>query len=262
MLPIAILTRPDGRNAPLERGLHDAGWQTLALPALEIQPLPADAAGPPLPQDHDLVVFVSGNAARLYLAQLHAAGMPDWPGGTLAATVGPASARAFRACPGVGPDAAVLYPPPEAAAHDSEALWQVLRARGALPRRVLLVRGTSGRDWLGDQLEAAGVQVARHAVYRRLPALWPASAVRQLREWAGQGRPATWLLTSGEGIDAVRAQVDAAGIAAWWRASRFVVTHPSLVPRLGLAGSGQGPAPMVKICLPADEAILAAFVAA
>lgn len=262
MPPIAILTRPDGRNAPLERGLQHAGWQTLALPALEIQPLSVDAAGPPLPQDYDLVVFVSGNAARLYLAQLHAAGMPHWPSGTPAATVGPASARAFRACPGVGPDTTVLYPPPEAPAHDSEALWQVLRARGALPRRVLLVRGTSGRDWLGDQLGAAGVHVARHAVYRRLPAQWPAAAVRQLHEWAEQGRSATWLLTSGEGIDAVRAQVQAAGIEAWWQVSRFVITHPSLAPRLGLAGSGQGPVPMVKICLPADEAILAAFVAA
>src|SRR5690606_42071744 len=98
MPPIAILTRPDGRNAPLERGLQHAGWQTLALPALEIQPLSVDAAGPPLPQDYDLVVIVSGHAARLYRGQLHAAGRPHWPSGKPGGSVAPPSDRAFRAC--------------------------------------------------------------------------------------------------------------------------------------------------------------------
>src|SRR3546814_5124008 len=86
MSRIAILTRPDGRNETLARALRAAGWQALELPALEIQPLPVQPAQLPLPQDHDLVVFVSGNAARLYIAQLRdVAGQAAWPPATAAA---------------------------------------------------------------------------------------------------------------------------------------------------------------------------------
>jgi len=263
MSRIAILTRPDGRNDALAVPLRALGWQVLELPALEIQPLPAQAAQLPLPQHYDLVVFVSGNAARLYLQQLQSvAGQASWPTATPAATVGPASARALRELPGFGADATVLCPPPEAPTHDSEALWAVLTARGPLPRRVLLVRGTQGRDWLAEQLENAGAQVLRHAVYRRQPAPWPAAAVPCLRQWAGQGASATWLLTSGEGLAAVQAQVRQHGLQAWWSASRCIVTHPALARRLRQDADGDLPTPMVQICLPLDEAILAAFVAA
>ncbi|MBV7482471.1 uroporphyrinogen-III synthase [Bordetella sp. BOR01] len=260
---IAILTRPDGRNDALARPLRTAGWQVLNLPALDIQPLFVPAEQLPLPQDYDLVIFVSGNAARLYMAQLHdVAGQATWPATTAAATVGPASARALRELPGFGADTTVLCPPPEAATHDSEALWAVLRTRGALPARVLLVRGTQGRDWLADQLTAAGTQVVRHAAYRRQPAPWPAAAVRQLHEWARQDARPAWLLTSGEGLAAVQAQVRQQGLQAWWRGCRYIVTHPALARRLQHDAGGNAPAPMVQICLPADEAILAAFVAA
>jgi len=262
MSRVAILTRPDGRNEALAHALRTAGWQVLELPALEILPLPAQAAQLPLPHDHDLVIFVSGNAARLYMAQLRqVAGLAAWPAGTAVATVGPASARALRELPGFGADTTVLCPPPEAPTHDSEALWAVLRARGPLPRRVLLVRGTQGRDWLAEQLEAAGAQVLRHAAYRRQPASWSAAAVLRLHDWARQGAQPTWLLTSGEGMAAVQAQVRRHGLQAWWHASRYIVTHPVLARRLQQDAGGDSPAPMVKICLPVDEAILAAFVA-
>ncbi|HYG43181.1 MAG TPA: uroporphyrinogen-III synthase [Bordetella sp.] len=260
---IAILTRPDGRNEALAHPLRTAGWQVLELPALEIQPMPVQAGLLPLPQDYDLVVFVSGNAARLYMAQLRdVAGQATWPATTPAATVGPASARALRELPGFGADTTVLCPPPEALTHDSEALWAVLRTRGEMPGRVLLVRGTQGRDWLSDQLAAAGAQVVRHAAYRRQPASWPAEAVQQLHEWARLGMRPTWLLTSGEGLAAVQAHIGQHGLQAWWRDCPCIVTHPALAQRLLHDAGGDPPARVVQICLPADEAILAAFVAA
>ncbi|WP_050849460.1 uroporphyrinogen-III synthase, partial [Bordetella pertussis] len=172
MSQIAILTRPQGRNGALAQRLHDAGWQTLCLPALRIEPLPPENGVVPLPRDYDLVVFVSGNAARLYLEQLRERGELPWPAGAVAATVGPASARALLDSGQFGADTTVLHPAETAPTHDSEALWALLRARPALPRRALLVRGTQGRDWLADRLVAAGVEVSRHAVYRRRPAPW------------------------------------------------------------------------------------------
>ncbi|MGB3433586.1 uroporphyrinogen-III synthase [Achromobacter sp.] len=260
---VAILTRPDGRNEALAGRLLGAGWTPCILPALEIQALPAAAGGPPRPSDYDMVVFVSGNAARLYLEQwAQADGPVPWPAGVIAATVGPASAQALRQSACFGANTTVLHPPESAPSHDSEALWQVLQGLAQRPRRVLLVRGTQGRDWLGDQLEAHGAAVTRHAAYLRRPASWDADQLASLRCWAGADVPATWLITSGEGADALRTGLDAAGLADWWARCRFVLTHPSLERRVPQACHEAGVPPMVKICLPNDESIFQAFVAA
>lgn len=260
---VAILTRPAGRNEALAGRLTDAGWSACILPALEIHPLFVAAADLPRPADFDMVVFVSGNAARQYLEQLaRADGLAVWPEGVIAATVGPASAHALRESPVFGANTTVLHPGDDAPSHDSEALWDVLCGLPQLPGRVLLVRGTQGRDWLGDTLQQHGVAVTRHAAYLRRPAVWDAEASAALRRWADAGVYATWLITSGEGADAVRAAVDGARLASWWQGCRFVLTHPSLARRVPPGCHDTGVSGMVKICLPNDESIFQAFVAA
>lgn len=216
-----------------------------------------------MPEDYDMVVFVSGNAARLYLDQLtRARGGFSWPPAVIAATVGPASAQGLRELPGFGANTTVLHPPADAPSHDSEALWAVLQGLPALPARTLLVRGTQGRDWLGDTLAAQGVRVARHAAYDRQPAVWEAQSLAPLKRRAEAGLPATWLITSGEGADAALANLRAAGLQAWWEGCGFVLTHPSLARRVGRPGHDESGAAMVKICLPNDDSIFQAFVAA
>ena len=260
---VAVLTRPEGRNEALAGRLASAGWAARILPALEIHSLDVPAAQLPRPADFDMVVFVSGNAAKQYLGQLAAAhGAAPWPDGVIAATVGPASAQALRELAAFGANTTVLHPGDDAPSHDSEALWAVLGRLPALPGRVLLVRGTQGRDWLGDQLQAHGAAVTRHAAYLRRPASWNADQLACLRRWAEAGVPATWLITSGEGADALRAGLDVAGLAEWWARCRFVLTHPSLERRVPQACHEGGARPMVKICLPNDESIFQAFVAA
>jgi len=261
MSPLAVLTRPAGRNEALAGKLSAAGWQVLALPALVLEPL-SDAGPPPAPRDFDLVVFVSGNAARLYLDQID---LPDgWPAGTTAATVGITSAQALLEHPYFSGRGHVLHPPADAPNHDSEALWQVLSRQGPLPRRVLLVRGETGRDWLADRLTEAGALVQRHALYRRQAVRWPQEAVRQLRRLAQDpaAPPTVWLLTSTAGIDAVAAAARQAGLFDWWLRGRFVATHPRLSQHLLAVAQGAGQTPMVKSCMPADEAIFEAITAA
>lgn len=203
---VAVLTRPAGRNEALADRLRAAGWTPCVLPALAIHALPVAADDLPRPADHDMVVFVSGNAARQYLDQLARIGAcTAWPRQVVVATVGPASAAGLREMPGFGANTTVLHPGDEAASHDSEALWEVLRGLPRLPARVLLVRGTQGRDWLGDKLAGHGVVVTRHAAYARSPAQWDESELSRLRRWAAEGVFPTWLITSGEGADAVRA---------------------------------------------------------
>ncbi|MDT4837363.1 Uroporphyrinogen-III synthase HemD [compost metagenome] len=260
---VAILTRPAGRNEALAARLREAGWLPCILPALEIRALPAASQMLPRPADYDMVVFVSGNAARQYLDQWTQADGPSaWPAGVIAATVGPASAQALRESDSFGANTTVLHPSESAPSHDSEALWDVLQGLPRLPARVLLVRGTQGRDWLGDKLEARGAAVTRHAAYQRHPAAWDAGQLERLRRWADAGLCATWLITSGEGADAVRARLDEAGLAAWWAGCGFVLTHPSLARRVPAACHDAGAPAMVKICLPNDESIFQAFVAA
>ncbi|KAK79477.1 uroporphyrinogen-III synthase [Bordetella holmesii CDC-H643-BH] len=256
---MAILTRPAGRNEALAARLRNAGWDVRLWPALLLDTLPAPAAGHPRPEDFDLVIFVSGNAARIYLGQVYPA-HGDWPAATMAATVGPSSARSLLSSGLFGANTTVLYPDKAAPTHDSEALWRVIRARAVMPRKVLLLRGTRGRDWLADQLRQAGAEVTVHAIYRRLPAQWDAAQLESVRLWAAQGRQVTWLMTSAEGIDAIGAQLTRAGLQTWWPQCRYVITHPVLRRCLPLAG--EGAAAMVKECMPADEAIFEAFAAA
>jgi uroporphyrinogen-III synthase len=260
---VAVLTRPAGRNEVLAGRLLGAGWSSCILPALEIHPLPIAAADLPRPSGYDMVVFVSGNAARQYLDQLvRVDGPAAWPADVIAATVGPASAQALHDLDCFGANTTVLHPGESAASHDSEALWRVLQDLPQLPARVLLVRGTQGRDWLGDKLEAHGVAVTRHAAYLRRPAHWSPAQLAELRRWADAGVSATWLITSGEGADAARAGLETAGLSDWWERCGFVLTHPSLARRVPQTGNGAACPAMVKICLPNDESIFQAFVAA
>ncbi|ARP87137.1 uroporphyrinogen-III synthase [Bordetella genomosp. 9] len=254
---VAVLTRPAGRNDDLSAALRAAGWDVCVWPALRIEPA-AQAGTVPLPAEFDLAVFVSGNAALHYLEQLERCGVDHWPSSCAAAAVGPATADRLRASGWLGKDCDVIHPPREAPRQDSEALWECLLARGPLPRRVLLVRGLGGRDWLAQRLLERGVQVQHHEVYRRVAAAWDADVRLRLGQWARADVRPTWLLTSGESIDAVAANVLPATSAQWWANCRFVVTHPRLAPRLAQA-IGRTPA-HVTVCAPADDALLHAFV--
>src|SRR3546814_9941416 len=53
------------------------------------------------------------------------------------------------------PPARILYPTDT---QDSEGLWRVLQPLLATFKRVLIVRGQSGREWLGDRFQQAGIQ--------------------------------------------------------------------------------------------------------
>src|SRR5690606_27938857 len=139
---------------------------------------------------------------------------------------------------------------------DSESLWQRLAPRLSGMTQALIVRGTTGRDWLGLRLEEAGLAVQRLALYERLPARWDAAQAATLAQALGQG-PATFLLTSAEGVDAVYANITRLGLQDAWDRSRFVVVHERIASRLQLTFkvAGMMSRPVVKICQPHDDAI-------
>jgi len=267
MMPAAtvVLCRPAGQNEALAERLRAGGREVVNLPALSL----TASTDEPLPSltDIDLVMFVSGNAARFFLdRRLREDPGAVWPAQVAAATVGPGSAAAVRAHPSFGDQAELVTPPACAAQFDSEALWNTLQARRQALRKVLIVRGTQGRDWLAARLREAGVDVRIHTAYRREPAPWTPEAVACLHALAARQAPAVWLLTSVEGVDALVAQIHAHGLEAWWLQGRFVVTHPRIaahVTQLWQAISathGEGDGTIVlQTCPAGDDAVVAAI---
>lgn len=255
-----ILTRPEGKNEQLAARLRDAGLEPLVLPALSLRALPAGERAFPLPAHYDLLVFVSGNAVRFYAAQLRGLSADAaWPPGLRVAAVGAATARAAQRA-GVDPGA-IIQPDPRDG-QDSEALWKQLSPRLGSLRRVLIVRGNRGREWLGARLEEAGLRVHRHAAYERRPAQWSAEQGRRLAAALEGGGPCICLLTSSEGVDAVYANLSRLGLENAWPSLRFLVVHERIAGRLqSVSGaSGKVGPRMVKICQPSDDAIFQALV--
>ncbi len=259
MSTTVVLTRPRGKNEALEAALAGRGLNVLTLPALIIEPCPgAVDAVLPRPGDYDLVVFVSGRAFQSYLALSSARGEPivRWPAATWAATVGAASAAALRRS-GIVPDGRILHPD-HASSQDSEALWTVLEPYLDDMKRILIVRGQAGREWLGERLEAAGKQVSRYSAYQRVPAEWSKAQTMALR---GDG-PVVFVATSAQGLDAILENVRRLGLHTVWEHAKFVVIHERIAKRLQSAMKAQdtNSRPAFRVCAPCDRAIVQAVV--
>ncbi len=264
---VAVLTRPSGQNDGVATRLVQKGWTVLDLPALRLTAV----AGPtPDPGDFDLVVFVSGNAVRMFLqaCRVERGDSWHWPLRVPAAVVGPASAAALRSHVAFGAHPEILQPPANSSYFDSEALWKRLSSLSQAPGKVLIVRGGSGADgsgrgWLAERFRAAGIPLAFHRAYARAPEPWSAAQVQTLRDLALAGVPSTWVLTSKEGVDAVSEQLASQELLPWWLGCRLLATHPRIAQHLISVVAARLPASpgpsMLQICSPQDDDILAAI---
>ncbi|MBC2771144.1 uroporphyrinogen-III synthase [Pusillimonas minor] len=159
--------------------------------------------------------------------------------------------------------AQVLAPPPEAS-HDSEGLWQALQPHLHAIQDALIVRGQTGRDWLGEQLVRAGINVVRHASYARLPADWTPAQVSQLAVIADQGLATVWLLTSVHGVDAIFDQLGRHQLLKLMANARFVAIHERIAQRLKsqiAVCDGPGAHPAVTLCATDNASMADALVA-
>jgi uroporphyrinogen III methyltransferase/synthase len=217
--PAVVVTRPLGQSAGLLALLARAGFESIEFPLIDIGPV-ADAAPlhaalgelyAPAPLGFALVVFVSPNAIDHAFAALSS----SWPLQIPIGVVGPGSVAAL-ARQGVTPPAYTVISPlvspapgatvtetPTDPRYDSEALYAAIEAHfgpdGLKDKRVLIVRGDGGREWLADALSAAGANVEKVAAYRRIV------PEPSMRDWERihalvAGEPHAWLLTSSEGV--------------------------------------------------------------
>ena len=170
-----LVTRPASQASEWVQQLRAAGLQAEALPLIDIEPASDVAAvasaWASLPEQA-MVIFVSPNAATCFFAAKPASSA--WPDALLAASPGPGTSKVLRDL-GV---AALVEPAADAPQFDSEALWQQISKRDWAGRRVLVVRGTSGRDWIAERLRERGAELSFVAAYGRMPPQW--SAPQQL----------------------------------------------------------------------------------
>ena len=148
----------------------------MLLPLLEISPLADHGAAArrrwPASTRYAMVAFVSPNAIDAAFAHI------DALAGRRGASRCWARAAAPRWRATASTDAnATIVSPRDPSRSDSENLLQALDLAALAGKRVLIVRGESGRELMADGLRAAGAEVTTVAAYRRsVPALTPALA--------------------------------------------------------------------------------------
>lgn len=239
-----VITRPRAQAQALVDSVAALGREAVLLPLLEIFPL-ADQSGLQgvlaAVADYALVAFVSPNAIDAAFAHLK-----RWPAGVALAVLGDTS-RACLARHGVDDSNATIFSPQDPLRSDSEHLLRAFDLAALAGRRVLIVRGETGRELMADGLRAAGALVTTVAAYRRrVPAMTPqlASTLRQLLE-----RQNDWIITSSEalrGLLGLVAQLDAGAFVAKMQQQHLIVPHARIaetasslgLTRLTLAGSG------------------------
>lgn len=231
-----LVTRPPQQAHAWVDALRAHGIDALALPLIDTtagaDPEPVDRAWADLAQ-WSALVFVSPNAVLHFFAR-RTPGTP-WPDRLLAAAPGPGTASELRSL-GIDPDC-IVEPAAGSERFDSESLWLQLQRHDWHGRRVLIVRGESGRDWLAGQLQHAGAAVDLLAAYRRAAAVLDPPLQAQLRTALAEPQRHLWFFSSSEAVQQlVRvARPDAQVLGR----SAAIATHPRIARSAREAGFGQ-----------------------
>ena len=244
-----VLTRPRQQAGEWGQRLADLGVDACGLPLIEIVPgdgREAQAAWLAL-ESAALAVFVSPNAVENFFE--HRPEPQAWPAKALAACVGPGSARALAAA-GV-PVELIVQPPADSSSLDSEHLWPQLAGRDWRGRKVLLLRGHGGRDWLAERLREQGALTSYFSVYRRSSPAFDPGELALFAQVLAAPREHVWLFSSAEGVEHLRGLAPAGHD---WSAARCICTHE----RIAAAASSLGLAHVV-LARPDAQAVARAF---
>ena len=244
--PCVIVTRPRGQATAWVQALADQGLQARSLPLIDIAPAPDPAAVHQAWERLawlDFVMFVSANAVEHFFAlrPAHA----HWPPGLRAGCTGPGTAAALRTC-GLSPQAIAQPAPGEPS--ESEALWRQLAGQPWGGRRVLVVRGEDGRDWLAQQFDRAGAKVEFLAAYQRCAPALDLPALQLLAAAVADPASHVWLFSSSEAVARLRAMAPGAD----WSVGRAVATHARIADAARAAGFAQ-----VRLAQPELQAVVA-----
>ena len=240
-----LVTRPAPEAQRWAQALQAHGIKAESLPLIEIAPLTDVSPLQAVWQDmrrYAAVMFVSANAVQHFMAQQPAGfALQAQAWGT-----GPGTQAALLAAG--WPADRIRCPQADAPRFDSEALWSLVHSEVLTwaGHEVLIVRGAdtagqlAGRDWLAQQIRAAGGAVDFVVAYTRGAPVWNAPQQALAREAASDG--SLWLLSSSQALEHLRAALPGQD----WRQARALATHPRIAQAARNAGFGE-----VRECRPA-----------
>jgi uroporphyrinogen-III synthase len=247
-----VITRPAAQAGPLAERIAALGREAVVFPLLDIRPLPdageLQAALAEL-ESFALVAFVSPNAIDAVFSRVS-----QWPRQVALAVMGEGSRKAL-ARHGLDESNATIFRPLDPDRTDSQTLLHVLDLDALRGKRVMIVRGESGRELLADALREAGALVRQVPAYRRCaPELDAAGRERLLRLLE---QPGDWIITSSEALQILRRLVEqhagAAGVAKMQQQS-LLIPHARIAETAQTLGFRQ-----IRLSGPGDEGLLAAL---
>ncbi len=236
--PRVIITRPVAQAAPWVAALSAQGLPAVGFALIEISAaLPADtlAAVQQRAARADACMWVSSNAVE-YFFQSNSAVVQVFSAQTAMKFIVPGAQHHPRHwATGPGTVAALqrygipleLIDAPDASAQwDSQALWQRVASQVHAGTQVLIVRGqdvgtpNASRDWLAQQISAAGGVVDFAAVYQRRAPQFSAQQLAWARTAAHDG--SVWVFSSSQALTHLPHLTD---VAEGWGQARCVATH-------------------------------------
>ena len=218
-----VITRPLAQAVPLAAQVKAIGRDPVVFPLLEILPLPDQSRLQSVMQDlasYAMVAFVSPNAIDAAFRHV-----TTWPPQVALAVVGEGS-RAALAQHGLASDNATIFSPVDRERTDSQTLLEVLDLDALRGKRVLIIRGETGRELLADALRDKGVAVETVAAYRRAAPVLDDGKRQLLLHLLGA--QAEWIITSSEAlrflVEMVRAVSGDTGVAKMQQ-QQLIVPH-------------------------------------
>jgi uroporphyrinogen-III synthase len=240
-----LVTRPAHQADDLAARIRIAGGNPVLFPVLKI--LDAQDQRPLLDvvgrlDEFDLAIFISPNAVNKAMSLIHT--KRTLPPKLGVAAVGQGTARALRNF-GVNK---VIVP---TIRFDSEALLDMVELQQVGGKRVVVFRGDSGRELLGDSLLKRGATLEYVECYRRVKPSTDTAPL--LRAWA-TGKMNAITMTSSEGLRNLFDMVGETG-QIWLKKTPLFVSHERIARTAGKLGLTQ-----VILTAAGDEGLLQGLV--
>lgn len=213
-----VITRPREQAAHLAGLIRQAGGEALIFPAVEIRDLVDTSAVNALIDrldEYELAVFISPTAVARAMALISA--RRALPPTLQIAAIGQGSARELKQR-GVEK---VLVP---TGRFDSEALLDLAEMQQVNGKRVVIFRGSGGRELLADTLRQRGAIVEYAECYQRVR---PDTLPTELLERGARDQIQALVITSAEGLNNLYEMAGEQG-ANWLKRTPMFVPHPKI----------------------------------
>jgi uroporphyrinogen-III synthase len=198
-----IITRPLAQAGNLAERVSALGREAVIFPLLEIRSLtdksPLLAALADL-RSYAMVAFVSPNAIDAAFSVVR-----EWPAEVALAVMGDGS-RNTLANYGVTCANATIVSPQDPERTDSQTLLEALDFAFLRGKRVLILRGETGRELLADALRKKNIDVSQIAAYRRTAPDLNGARREHLSQLVKSEND--WIVTSSEALQNLMRMVD------------------------------------------------------